>query len=80
MENNCPKTTKCPLYNGKLLKRVESFEAYKHNYCSDVKRYCQCKRFIIAEKFGKCADFIMPNSLLTLEEIERRMMNEGMLT
>jgi hypothetical protein len=79
MTDVCPKTPKCPLFNDNLLKRAGSAEVYKNGYCRDSKKYMECKRYIISEKVGKCADFVMPNSMLTIEQIIYRMKTEGLL-
>lgn len=77
MSEFCPKTPKCPLFNGNLLKRAESAEVYKNNYCKS--KYLECKRYQISEKVGKCADFVMPNSMLTLDEIVEKMKKTGLI-
>jgi hypothetical protein len=75
----CPKTPKCPLFNDGLLKRQESADTYKKLYCNSTDKYRECKRFIIAEKAGKCPPFVLPNSSLSVDEILERMKNEGLL-
>jgi hypothetical protein len=77
--NECPKTPKCPLFNDNLLKRAESAEVYKRGYCKDSEKYKECMRYIVSEKVGKCADFVMPNSMLTVEQIIERMKKEGLI-
>lgn len=79
MEEVCPKTAKCPLFNDGLLKRQQSAETYKSIYCNRSDRYRDCKRFIVAEKFGKCPPFVLPNSSYTIEEIEERMKQENFI-
>lgn len=79
MSDFCPKIAKCPLFNGFLLKRAESEEVYKNLFCRDTNRYKDCKRYMVAETVGKCADFVMPNSSLTIDQIIERMKNEGLL-
>lgn len=79
MKIACPKTPKCPLFNGHLLKRKGSAETYRLLYCNSEIKFKQCVRYIISEKTGKCADFIMPNSSLTIDEIMNRMKIEGIL-
>lgn len=78
MNDLCPKIPLCRLFNDNLLKRAESVESYKNGYCRNSARYKECKRYIISEKVGKCADFIMPNSMLTIEQIIERMKKEGL--
>ncbi len=72
MINKCPKTENCPLFNKRLLKRESSYNAYKNLYCMS-NRYSECKRYIVSKKFGRCADFVMPNSSYTMDEIRSRM-------
>ncbi|NOQ27377.1 MAG: hypothetical protein GQ564_18600 [Bacteroidales bacterium] len=79
MHNLCSKTQKCPLFNDNLLKRKESAETYKNIFCRDNTKYKECKRFIISEKVGKCANFVMPNSMLSIEQITERMRNERLI-
>lgn len=79
MNDLCPKTNTCPLFNDNLLKRAESAESYKNIYCRDPKKHKECKRFMISEKVGKCADFVMPNSMFSIEQIQERMKNEGLI-
>lgn len=79
MNGVCPKIAKCPLFNGLLLKRAGSEDVYKNSYCNSPTRYKECKRFMISEKFGKCADFILPNCSLSETEIVDRMKKEGVL-
>lgn len=77
MSNLCPKTPKCSLFNDNLLRRKESAETYKNMYCR--KNYTDCKRYIVSEKVGKCADFVMPNSSYSVDEIVDRMKKEGLI-
>jgi hypothetical protein len=79
MKDLCSKTPTCPLFNDNLLKRAESAETYKNIFCRDNTKYKECKRFIISEKVGKCADFVMPNSMLSIEQITERMRNERLI-
>ena len=77
MDTTCPKIAKCPLFNGTLLKRSESEDTYKNRYCRS--KFAECKRFQISELVGKCPDFVMPNSMLTIDQIVERMKKEGQL-
>lgn len=80
MENNCPKTEKCPLFNDNLLRRAESASTYKKLYCTaGESKWKKCKRYMVSEATGKCPDFVMPNSTYTVEEIKERMKKEKML-
>ncbi|MDX9848053.1 MAG: hypothetical protein RBT74_13805 [Tenuifilaceae bacterium] len=74
----CPKVEKCPLFNGILLKRSSSEDVYKHLFCNAGKeKWSTCKRYQVSEKVGKCADWILPNSTLTLEQIIQKMKEKG---
>jgi hypothetical protein len=74
----CPKVEKCPLFNGILLKRSSSEDVYKHLFCNAGKeKWTTCKRYLTSEKVGKCADWILPNSTLTVEQIIQKMKEKG---
>lgn len=79
MEFACPKSPKCALFNNNLLKRPESADIYRRNFCNDANRFKECKRYLVSEKFGKCANFVMPNSTMDLEDIRAKMVKEGLL-
>ncbi len=73
MSDICPKIAKCPLFNDNLLIRPESSTVYKNSYCLDHIRHKDCMRYKVSEKLGSCPKFVMPNSMLTIEEIVERM-------
>ena len=80
-EEICTKVEKCPLFNGKLLKRAGSEESYKNLYCKAGKeKWSTCMRFQTSEKVGKCADWILPNCSLSVDEIVSKMKEKGELT
>ena len=81
MQNDlCTKVAKCPLFNGKLLKREGSEESYKNLYCKAGKeKWASCKRYQTSEKVGKCADWILPNCSMSLDEIINKMKEKGEL-
>lgn len=81
MDNNlCPKYEKCPLFNGKLLSRKGAEESYKNLFCkAGESKYSTCKRYMVSEKVGKCADWILPNCSLSLDEIMVKMKERGEL-
>ena len=79
MNDICPRTGTCPLFNDNLLKRKESAETYKALYCRSDEKYKACKRYIVVEKVGAVGDFVMPNSTYTVEEIIERMHSEGLI-
>jgi uncharacterized cysteine cluster protein YcgN (CxxCxxCC family) len=70
----CSKVDKCPIYNNKLLRNKETEEAYKNIYCKNGKEnFTLCKRYQVSERIGKCADFVMPNSFLSVDELIDRI-------
>lgn len=79
MNNECPKTSTCPLFKDNLLKRPESAEVYKNLYCRNPEKYKECKRYQVSERIGKCADFVMPNSALTVDEIIKKMKEKALI-
>ena len=79
MAIRCPKTDKCPLFNDRILKREGSAEVYKSLYCRNSTRYKECKRYLVSEKVGTCADFVMPNSMLTVEKIIEKMKEKSLI-
>ncbi|NOQ24306.1 MAG: hypothetical protein GQ564_02990 [Bacteroidales bacterium] len=76
----CSKVGKCPLFNGHLLKRSGSEESYKNLFCRAGKeKWSSCMRYQTSEKVGMCADWILPNSSLTIEQIVQKMKEKGEL-
>ena len=74
--NICPKQGICNLFNDRItsFKSKMSLEIYKKLYCNAKDEYWkECKRLTIFNKTGKCADFVMPNSTLTTEQIIDKM-------
>jgi hypothetical protein len=79
-EQFCPKIQTCPLFNGVLLKRSGSEESYKNLYCKAGKqKWSSCKRYLTAQNVGKCADWILPNCSLSVDEIIVKMKDKGEL-
>lgn len=79
MKEICPKTPKCPLFNDNLLLIKKSSDVYKALYCNSEEKFKQCKRYIVSEEVGKCADFVMPNSTYSLEEIIEKMKEQDLI-
>jgi hypothetical protein len=75
----CPKTAKCPIFNG-VLKGTEYTETYKKLYCEagEAGRN-RCRRFQVAEKVGMCPPDILPNSSKSVEEIIGMMKSQGLI-
>jgi hypothetical protein len=79
MNNQCPKICNCRLFNGKSPVCEDSKIMYKSHYClgRDNLRWKSCKRFQLVEKVGHCPDYVMPNSLLSFEQIIKRISTEN---
>ena len=71
MSSICPKSEKCPIFIGGVLKRPESEQVYRNLYCNaGEKNYTKCVRFIVSEKTGKAASTdILPNCSRDINEI-----------
>lgn len=78
MKETCPKIENCRLFNDQLLKRKESAETYKNLYCRDPQKHKECKRYVVSEQVGRCADFVLPNSSYSVEEIIERMKKQAL--
>ncbi len=77
--NVCPKTPKCPIFNG-ILKGTEYTETYKKLYCEagpDGRQ--RCRRFQVAEACGMCPPDVLPNSTKSVAEILEKMRAAGLL-
>ena len=80
--NICPKQAVCNLFNDKIttFKSKMSLEIYKKLYCNAKDDYWKdCKRLAVYRKKGKCADFVMPNSSFTIEQIIDKMKEQGII-
>jgi hypothetical protein len=79
MEMTCPKTPKCPIFNG-ILKGTEFTETYKRLYCeAGEEGRLRCRRYQVAQEVGMCPPEILPNSSKTLAEIIAKMKADGLL-
>ncbi len=75
----CPKTEKCPIFNG-ILKGTEFTETYKKLYCeAGEEGRSKCRRFQVAEAVGVCPPNILPNSTKSVEEIIKSMKEQGII-
>jgi hypothetical protein len=75
----CPKTPKCPIFNG-ILKGTEYTETYKKLYCEagDPGRN-KCRRYQVASTVGICPPDILPNSSKSVDEIVANMKAKGLI-
>jgi len=71
MNNTCPKSEKCPIFQGGVLKRASSERVYRNLYCNaGASKYESCMRYQIAEKTGAPAPLsILPNCSRQIDEI-----------
>ena len=75
----CPKTPKCPIFNG-ILKGTEFTDTYKKLYCeAGEESRNRCRRYQVALKVGMCPPDILPNSSKTVEEIIELMKKQGLV-
>ncbi len=75
----CPKTPKCPIFNG-ILKGTEFTETYKKLYCEGGEAgRKKCRRFQVAEAVDVCPPNILPNSSKLVEEIIKSMKDQGII-
>ena len=68
MSAKCPNYEKCPIYNGILKGKTLTSKAYVQFFC-DAENYVTCKRYLVKKATGVCPPNILPNSVLSVEEI-----------
>jgi hypothetical protein len=75
MEMTCPKSEKCPIFQGGVLKRANSERVYRSLYCNaGSEKYTKCMRYIVAEKAGKPAPIsVLPNCSKSVDEILKEL-------
>ena len=75
MNSICPKSEKCPIFIGGVLKRPESEQVYRNLYCNAGKKnYTKCVRFIVSKETGKIAPTdILPNCTKDLDDIIKKV-------
>ncbi len=74
MNRQCSMIGKCNLFSGELEIPEDSRIRYKCFFClCEETRWSSCKRFMVIDKIGFCPDFVLPNSLLSSEQIMSRI-------
>ncbi len=76
----CPKFETCPLYNEQMsLFSPETLDIYKRSYClAGKENFTKCKRYQVSETAGTPPPmWVLPNSMLTVEEIIKRMKEDS---
>jgi hypothetical protein len=75
----CPKTPKCPIFNG-ILQGTQYTGTYKNLYClAGIEGRKKCRRFQVAEKCGICPPDILPNSSKSADDIIASMKQAGLI-
>jgi hypothetical protein len=66
----CPLIDECKFFNRGYLSSGIVMKTYNKKYCCDNVHFRECKRYIVFLVTGKQApEYIMPNSLLSIDEI-----------
>jgi hypothetical protein len=66
----CPKTEKCPLFQGDMLASEKAQEIYMKLYCTNGETgRNRCKRFQVVQLGKKPADNVMPNDERDAQQI-----------
>lgn len=77
MEKQCTYCSSCPLYRGSIGISEDIRIMYTYYYClNESDRWKQCKRYTVKTTAGQCPDFVMPNTLLTEEQIRQKSLQE----
>lgn len=76
-ESYCKKFEKCPIFQKDILFGERTGETYKKLYCTKgIEINKTCKRYIVSEILGKpVPEKVMPNSILSVEEIIEKIKN-----
>lgn len=70
MKSQCKLCSHCDLFNGKVNISEDTRIIYKCHYClGSQEKWKECKRFIFSAKHGFCPEFVMPNSLMSFDQI-----------
>lgn len=72
--NTCNKITKCPIFTQGIMMTEKTGETFKKHYCLNASKYGTCKRYQTSQLTDKPIPVsILPNSLLSIDEIVRRI-------
>lgn len=73
MEKICLNSAKCLIFSGVLQGKEITSKAYRNKYCEAGQQgWESCKRYMTKAKFGSCPPDLLPNSILTLDEIRAK--------
>lgn len=67
MSTSCPNLNGCPIYTGVLQGKTMTSKAYRQFFCES--NFQNCKRFQVKTATGKCPPDLLPNSILSVEQI-----------
>ncbi|HQJ40791.1 MAG TPA: hypothetical protein PK520_00930 [Exilispira sp.] len=72
MNDICPNAEKCPIFTGILKDKSFTTKAYKEQYCeAGIEAIKKCKRYQCKQRFGKVPENLLPNSGMSLDEIQK---------
>ncbi|MBN1252637.1 MAG: hypothetical protein JXR51_13635 [Bacteroidales bacterium] len=71
MTDNCPKTEKCPLFQGEILASKKAQEIYMDLYCTKGETgRNRCKRFLLSLEINNPVPIdVMPNDTRNLDKL-----------
>ena len=70
MNNTCPSSAQCPIFNGILSGKTLASQSYRDLFCeAGEDKWSSCKRFQTKKQYGKCPPDLLPNSFDTIEQI-----------
>lgn len=74
MDKVCPKTEKCPLFQGEILVSAVAQEIYQELYCNNgIKGRERCMRFQLSNAIsGPVSQDVMPNDKRSFDELLKR--------
>ncbi len=77
MRKECTLCSQCELFRGQINLTEDVRIMYKYHYClSQTSRWKECKRFVFKNLNHICPDFVMPNSLMSIDQIWHKMQKE----
>lgn len=77
MKNQCTLCSQCELFKGQISLSEDVRIMYNYHYClSKNNRWKECKRYIFKNLNNHCPDFVMPNSLLSIDQIWQKLQRE----
>jgi hypothetical protein len=80
MKNNniCEKSESCPIYEGVLKSNYILTSSYKSVYCNNgIEGKNNCKRFQVSKILGSCPSNLLPNHVLSVDEIISKIKSEN---